>query len=89
MQQRLEYLSRAIMCCKSTSRRGELLEILEDKLDVARIQKGILDSINSRITAVTSRSRAGEMPPELKGLEEAAEKLNSQLMNITQVCKCS
>lgn len=87
MQQRLEYLSRAIICCKSTSRRGDLLEVLEDKLDVARIQKSILDSVNVKISSMSPRGPTTEqVPPELKAYEEAGEKLNAQLMNITQVC---
>ncbi|ODN01638.1 hypothetical protein Ocin01_05049, partial [Orchesella cincta] len=85
LQQRLEYLSRAIICCKSTSRRGDLLEILEDKLDVARIQKSILDSISLKVSAIASSGTTEEGSSELKNLEEAIEKLNSQLMNITQL----
>ncbi len=85
MQQRLEYLSRAIICCKSTSRRGDLLEVLEDKLDVARIQKSILDSVNVKISSMSPRGPTDQPPPELKAYEEAGEKLNAQLMNITQV----
>jgi len=77
-------MSRAIMCCKSTSRRGDILSSLEDKLDVARIQKSILDSIIVRISSL-STNPSGEASAEVKNLEEAAEKLNSQLMNVSQL----
>ncbi|CAL8074629.1 unnamed protein product [Orchesella dallaii] len=85
LQQRLEYLSRAIICCKSTSRRGDLLDVLEDKLDVARIQKSILDSISLKVSAIVSSGTTEEVSSELKNLQDAIDKLNSQLMNITQL----
>lgn len=52
IDQRYEYLARAVMCMRnsnvgSASQNGILLKDLEDKLEIARVQKFILDSINS------------------------------------------
>ncbi|CAB4057770.1 NUP155 [Lepeophtheirus salmonis] len=53
LKERLEYLSRAIMCVKSgemgseTNAAGELLHDLEEKMEVARVQLQILDALNT------------------------------------------
>lgn len=78
-------MSRAIICSKSCSRRGDLLETLEDKVEVAQIQKNILDGITSKISRLL-RVPGSENDSELKLLQDAATKLNSQLLSITQVC---
>jgi hypothetical protein len=85
LQQRLEYMSRAIICSKSCSRRGDLLETLEDKVEVAQIQKNILDSIMTRIAAISAMVAEEDTSGELKTLQDAVPKLNSQLLTITQV----
>jgi hypothetical protein len=79
-------MSRAIICSKSCARRGELLETLEDKVEVAQIQRNILDSINSKIAnLLDSRGSSEDMSSDLKILQDASLKLNSQLLSITNV----
>lgn len=77
-------MSRAIICAKSCSRRWDLLDALEDKVEVAQIQKSILDSINSKIAKIL-RTQGAENDSELKLLQDSVVKLNSQLLSITQV----
>lgn len=50
LSKRIEYLARAVMCMRSehvgvVSQHGEMLRKLEDHLDVAQVQKHILDSL--------------------------------------------
>jgi len=86
LQQRLEYMSRAIICSKTCSRRGDLLETLEDKAEVAQIQKNILECINAKIANLSLMSASEEdTSGELKALQDVVPKLNSQLLTITQV----
>lgn len=52
LAQRIEYLARAVMCMRSDSvgysaHNGVLLKDLEDKLEIAQVQKKILDDLNS------------------------------------------
>jgi len=65
---RVSYLSRAIMCVKSSEGAGELLHHLEEKMEVARVQLAVLDSVSSR--------------PDLANSEHVA-RLNSDLVDIT------
>eukprot|EP00096_Caligus_rogercresseyi_P005390 TRINITY_DN2077_c0_g1_i1.p1 TRINITY_DN2077_c0_g1~~TRINITY_DN2077_c0_g1_i1.p1 ORF type:complete len:1265 (-),score=396.32 TRINITY_DN2077_c0_g1_i1:325-4119(-) len=74
LKERLEYLSRAIMCVKSgemgseSNAAGELLHDLEEKMEVARVQLQILDALNSH---------GG---PEVTN---AVSRLNSDLLDIS------
>lgn len=77
LQQRLEYLTRAIMCMRSDKvgyapYLGVFLRDLEDKMEVAEVQKQILEAVCT-----------------LKGAHPAAEEaevaLNSGLYQISQV----
>jgi len=68
LEGRVSYLSRAIMCVKSTEGAGELLHHLEEKMEVARVQLLVLEAMRSR--------------PELAASESAA-RLNSDLVDIT------
>lgn len=81
---RIEYLSRAIVCMKSLDARhigmsfgkvgsaGEFLHILEEKMEVARIQLHLLMSIEKHV-------------PQHR--DEAAQFLNSSLHNVTTLYK--
>ena len=58
LQQRIEYLSRAVMCAKSSSRRtsasseGEFLQELEEKLEVSgEGRRGVADVAESSCAA--------------------------------------
>ncbi|XP_013406007.1 nuclear pore complex protein Nup155 [Lingula anatina] len=74
LPQRLEYLSRAIMCAKSSSMRtssaneGEFLHELEEKMEVARIQLQVLEMVSKLPSHHT---------------EDSISRLNSELMDIT------
>ncbi|XP_031566645.1 nuclear pore complex protein Nup155-like [Actinia tenebrosa] len=78
LEQRLEYLSRAIMSAKSsnlrtsTSSEGEFLHELEEKLEVARIQLQVYHTL-SRM----NKSR------QTRNIEEALVELNGRLMDVT------
>ena len=62
LKQRLEYLSRAIMCVKSgelggeSSRVGvgELLHDLEEKMEVARVQLQIVDALSGGLYIIST-----------------------------------
>lgn len=85
LSKRIEYLSRAIVCMKSLDARlmgssfgklnsaGEFLHILEEKMDVARIQMQLLNSI--------------EKLPQSQHYEDAIRVLNSSLHNVTTLYK--
>ncbi|CAG7786478.1 unnamed protein product [Allacma fusca] len=88
LYQRMEYLSRAIICCKSCNSQGELLEQLEAKLEVARIQKMILEWVNMKLQSqvggtVGAGGEDGSHVIEAKTLQDLAGRLNAQLYNIT------
>ncbi|XP_041357627.1 nuclear pore complex protein Nup155-like [Gigantopelta aegis] len=75
LQQRIEYLSRAIMCAKSSTSRissaagGEFLHELEEKMEVARLQLQVQKAMCKL-----------PMNPEI---DEALSRLNSELVDIT------
>ena len=48
LEGRISYLSRAIMCVKSSEGAGELLHHLEEKMEVARVQLMVLDAVRAR-----------------------------------------
>lgn len=68
LEGRISYLSRAIMCVKSSEGAGELLHHLEEKMEVARVQLMVLD-------AVRARSELAR--------EDQVARLNSDLVDIT------
>ncbi|XP_067928624.1 nuclear pore complex protein Nup155-like [Watersipora subatra] len=77
LQQRTEYLSRAIMSAKSAKFTmemgdGDMLHELEEKLDVARVQMVVLENV--RRLQQTNKSNA---------VQNALTDLNSQLMDVT------
>lgn len=48
LSKRIEYLARAVMCMRSYAvHHGEFLHELEDKLDIAQVQKQILDTLST------------------------------------------
>ncbi|KAK3794466.1 hypothetical protein RRG08_003619 [Elysia crispata] len=77
LTQRLEYLSRAVICAKSSTSRlgtaaaGELLHELEEKMEVARLQMQVYKCI----------SNLGKAPDK----EAAKSKLDSELLDITSL----
>ena len=92
LSQRIEYLSRAAMCAKSSTsgggggggaasggREGELLHELEEKLEVARLQLQLLDAVSKQTGALTSPAAGVEV------FMDAAARLNSTLFDITEV----
>ncbi|XP_050400754.1 nuclear pore complex protein Nup155 isoform X1 [Patella vulgata] len=78
LQQRIEYLSRAIMCAKSATSRissaaeGEFLHELEEKMEVARLQL----QVHRALCKIPHRS------PMMK---EALNRLDSCLIDITKL----
>ncbi|XP_011199843.2 nuclear pore complex protein Nup154 [Bactrocera dorsalis] len=77
LDQRIEYLARAVMCMRNDSSgfsiaNGILLKELEDKLEIARVQKCILDTLSSHVR--TDHNTV-----------QAIEKLNFTLYDITQL----
>lgn len=78
LDQRVEYISRAVMCAKSCnlatsgSSIGEFLHELEDKMEVARIQLNIVEAVKS-LQHQTSNTRA------------AVEMLTRELMDISKL----
>lgn len=81
LEQRLEYLSRAIMCVKSgefgdaptvdgTGGVGELLHDLEEKMEVARVQLQIVDALSA-------------LPAADNALQVALGRLNADLLDIS------
>lgn len=81
LRQRIEYLSRAIVCMKSSDSRasiigvettaGEFLHELEEKMEVARVQNFVLESI--------------ELLPETLTIQEAISALNYELFDISKL----
>uniref|UniRef100_A0A182QXT3 Nucleoporin Nup133/Nup155-like N-terminal domain-containing protein n=1 Tax=Anopheles farauti TaxID=69004 RepID=A0A182QXT3_9DIPT len=75
LQQRIEYLARAVMCMRSESvgfsaHNGVLLKDLEDKLEVAQIQRQVYDAL-------------GLLPSP--DASDAQKLLESSLYNLTQL----
>ncbi|XP_065566663.1 nuclear pore complex protein Nup155-like isoform X4 [Artemia franciscana] len=77
LNQRIEYLSRAIVCAKSgsmnvgpMSAQGDLLHELEEKMDVARLQAQILESVM-------------QLPSHIPQVRDAISRLNSEFFNVT------
>ncbi|BFZ16747.1 hypothetical protein BsWGS_19786 [Bradybaena similaris] len=77
LTQRLEYLSRAVICAKSsttrlgTSAAGEFLHELEEKMEVARLQMQVYKCLSSM--------------GKSSDLEAAKAKLDSELLDITSL----
>ncbi|XP_061397239.1 nuclear pore complex protein Nup154 [Musca vetustissima] len=77
LQQRIEYLARAVMCMRNDGvgysiTNGVLLKELEDKLEIARVQKTVLDAVSEH----AAKNRNGS---------EAVKELNKSLFDITQL----
>lgn len=79
LQQRLEYLSRATICVKSSELRitssvmeGDFLYEIEEKMEVARIQQQILQSLQQR-------------QPQHPNFINAISRLNSDLIDISKL----
>ncbi|XP_013792279.2 nuclear pore complex protein Nup155-like, partial [Limulus polyphemus] len=78
LQQRLEYLSRAVICVKSSELRittageGEFLHDLEEKMEVARIQLQVLEALMKKSI-------------QLPVIQDAISRLNSDVLDITQL----
>jgi len=76
LKDRIEYLSRAIVCIQSSTTRpsarneGEFLHELEEKMEVAQLQLQVLESLQQ----VTPRSVA---------VQDAISRLNSDLLDIS------
>jgi nuclear pore complex protein Nup155 len=80
LTQRIEYLARAVMCMRSDAigysvHNGELLRELEDKLEIAQVQKQILDTL--------SNNRPLEV--DVGRCQEAIKKLNRSLYEMTNL----
>lgn len=80
LSKRVEYIARAVMSMRSDTigysvHHGEFLRDLEDKLDIAQIQKQILDTLNT--------NRPG--PSESVQVRDAVSALNSRLYNMSQL----
>ncbi|XP_019645345.1 PREDICTED: nuclear pore complex protein Nup155-like isoform X1 [Branchiostoma belcheri] len=77
LKQRIEYLSRAAMCAKSSTQAGgaadgEFLHELEEKLEVARLQVQVCEAL----------ARSGTRLPRA---QEALGQLNAELVDITRL----
>ncbi|GIY20511.1 nuclear pore complex protein Nup155, partial [Caerostris extrusa] len=87
LSQRIEYLSRAIMCIKgsemriSSSGEGEFLHELEEKMEVARIQLQILEALQQKKNSVLAKSS----PLQSNSISDAINTLNSNFQNIQQL----
>jgi nuclear pore complex protein Nup155 len=80
LTQRIEYLARAVMCMRSDAvgysvHNGELLRELEDKLEIAQVQKQILDTLTN--------NRPSDI--DIGKNQEAIKKLNRNLYEMTQL----
>lgn len=81
LAKRIEYLARAVMSMRSdtigySSNHGEMLRDLEDKLEVAQVQKQIYDTLSS-----------GEVARNIDPIQvrEAVRSLDIRLFNMTQL----
>lgn len=79
LSKRIEYLARAVMCMRSDTigyavHHGEFLRDLEDKLDIAQVQKQILDAIDL-------------VPSHIDHMQvhEAIKALDMRLFNMSQL----
>lgn len=80
LAKRIEYIARAVMSMRSDTigysvHHGEFLRDLEDKLEIAQIQKQILDTL--------ATNRPG--PSESVQVRDAVNALNSRLFNMSQL----
>ncbi|XP_063962394.1 nuclear pore complex protein Nup155-like [Lytechinus pictus] len=79
LQHRIEYLSRAVMCSKSSSLRtssaseGEFLHEIEEKLEVARLQLQVFEAISQSCDHTDQH------------VQSALSILNSELVDITRL----
>ncbi|XP_058056850.1 nuclear pore complex protein Nup154 [Anopheles bellator] len=79
---RIEYLARAVMCMRSeavgfSAHNGVLLKELEDKLEVAQIQRQVSDALTMLL------ARASD--PAVGSVRDALQQLNGSLFNLTQL----
>ncbi|XP_037958923.1 nuclear pore complex protein Nup154-like [Teleopsis dalmanni] len=77
LDKRIEYLARAVMCMRNDTigysmQNGLLLKDVEDRMDIARVQKFILNSIS----AIT---------PQTTVTDRAIQDLNNKLFDITDL----
>ncbi|KAL9930126.1 nuclear pore complex protein Nup154 isoform 1-T2 [Glossina fuscipes fuscipes] len=77
LEQRLEYLARAVMCMRNecvgySITNGVLLKELEDKLEIARVQKTVLDAVSELVGTNVNATKA-------------ISNLNGNLYDITQL----
>ena len=79
LNHRIEYLSRSIVCARaaettsfSNAAQGQFLYELEEKMDVAKVQCMILDTV-------------AHLPSHTKGLVDAVSRLNADLLDVTQL----
>lgn len=76
LTQRINWLSRAVVCLRggagASPTTGVFLRVLEDKAEVARLQKSVLNAVR----------RLNNVPPT------ALQILETQLLDITKVCIC-
>lgn len=80
LTKRIEYLARAVMCMRSDTigyavHHGEFLRDLEDKLDIAQVQRQILDTLSS----------GGSRHLDQSQVREAVKALNMKLLNMSQL----
>ncbi|KAL5281513.1 NUP155 family protein [Megaselia abdita] len=76
LHQRIEYLARAVMCMRNdntgySATNGALLRDYEDKLEIARVQKIMLDTLQRQ--------------PQIESTNKAIASLNSTLFSITDL----
>jgi len=88
----LDYLARANICLKGAGRLGfgEDLESLEAKLEVAQIQKGILDVLENRLrnlSGTTTPAFDHTLSNELKKVQDGITRLNAQLFSNSEVSR--
>lgn len=79
LTKRIEYLARAVMCmrCETvgfSAFHGEMLRDLEDKLEVAQVQKQIYDTLNSGASRIDPHQ-----------VREAIRNLDIRLFNMSQL----
>lgn len=79
LTKRIEYLARAVMCMRSDAvgysvHHGEMLRDLEDKLEVAQVQKQIYDTLASGVSRVDPNQ-----------VREAVRNLDIRLFNMSQL----
>jgi nuclear pore complex protein Nup155 len=80
LSKRIEYLARAVMCMRSDTigyavNHGEFLRDLEDKLDIAQVQKQIFDTLSS----------GGQRNLDQMQVREAIKTLDMRLLNMSQL----